>query len=322
MRYLITGGLGYIGSHISKILGNNAVILDDCSNSNLNAKKILPESILYKNKISDKSLKKIFESFKIKGVIHLAGLKSVDDSINNPIYYYEQNIFNFITLLKSMHKFKINKLIFSSSATVYSSNAKSPLKENDKLGDTNPYGSTKKIIEKMIDDYCLINKNFKSICLRYFNPIGADYKNGLKEAPLNEPKNLMPILLKAANEKKIFNVYGKDYKTKDGTCIRDFLHILDLAEAHILALNNLKKLNGNNYINLGLGKGITVLELIKLFEKTNNLNIKYKFKKRRKGDRDICYADNSKAKKILNWKPKRGYEEMCYDSWNSFKNQY
>lgn len=320
MKILITGGLGYIGSHIAHLLGKNAIVIDNKVNSSLNYKKKLPYTIVYKLDLNARSLNKIFLKHNISGVIHLAGLKSVNESMSSSLKYYKNNLGSSMELLESMDKHRINKLIFSSSATVYGDQNKSPLNENMKLKGVNPYGNTKILIEKLIEDYSNNNLNFKSISLRYFNPIGANLKAELRDQPIGKPQNLMPLLIDSIKNKKIFSVFGCNYPTKDGTCIRDYIHVQDLALAHILAFKKLSNLKGHTAINLGLGKGASVLEIIKIFEKINNVRINYKIVNRRKGDVAITYADNRKAKKILGWKPKHNYEDMVRDAWLSTLN--
>lgn len=320
MAILLTGGLGYIGSHIAHKLKQKAIIIDNKSNSSLNYRKKLPLSIVYCLDLNYRNLKKIFSKHNIQGVIHLAGLKSVNNSTNLPLQYYRNNVYSSLELLECMDRFKIRKLIFSSSATVYGNQHSSPLKEHYSLNSTNPYASNKIAIEKMINDYAKSNSNFKAISLRYFNPIGADVEFGLADQPLGKPLNIMPILIESVIKKKKFTVFGNNYETKDGTCLRDYIHVKDLAYAHILALKTLNNTNGHIAINLGIGKGVSVLELIKLFEKANGLKINYKIGKRRVGDSAISYASNLKAKKLLNWKPKYSHKDMLVDSWLSYKN--
>ena len=315
MKILLTGGLGYIGSHIAHLLGKKAVIIDNKINSSLNYKKHLPHAVVYKSDLNYKSACKVFSDYKIEGVIHLAALKAVNQSVNDPLSYYDNNVISSINLLQAMHKYKINKLIFSSSATVYGNKNKSPLKEEMTLSSNNPYGSTKIITEQLISDYANSNKNFKSLSLRYFNPLGADTKTGLSDQPLGKPLNLMPILVDAASEKKIFKVYGDDYDTNDGSCVRDYIHVKDLAIAHIRAFKILNKIKQHMPINLGLGKGISVLEIIKLFQETNKVSVNFKITNRRAGDAAITYADITRAKTILKWNPKYSYKDMVRDSW-------
>lgn len=318
MKILITGGLGYIGSHISSLLGKKAVIVDNRSNSALNYKKKLPYAKVYINEINVRSLKKIFLENKITGVIHLSSLKAANESIFKPLHYYEQNVFTTIQLLKTMRNFNVNKLIFSSSATVYGARHLSPLKENYSLNGINPYANSKIFIEQIIKDYSNTNPKFRSFSLRYFNPIGADTDKGLSDCPLGEPQNIMPILVRAIERNKVFKIFGGDYDTPDGTCIRDYIHVKDVAEAHLCALKKLSKIKGSKSINIGLGKGISVLKLINIFEKVNNISVQYSFTKRRKGDVAISFADTQKSKTILQWKPKYSYDDMVRDSWESF----
>lgn len=317
MKILITGGLGYIGSHISSKLKSRAIILDNLSNSSLDYKKKLPDATVYIDDISIKSLKKIFLQHKIKGVIHLAGFKSVDESALFPLEYYRNNVVSTLDLLNCMDQFQINNLIFSSSATVYGSDNKNPLKESYIVNSTNPYGSTKIVIENILSEYTKSKKNFKAISLRYFNPIGADIKKQLSDQPLGRPQNLMPMIIRSVIENKMLTIYGNDYCTTDGTCIRDYIHVKDLADAHILALKKIKKIKNHVIINIGLGKGVSVYELIRIFENSNNLKVKYKIGPRRLGDVPISFADNKFAKNFLNWKPKFDHKQMCMDSWQS-----
>lgn len=317
MNTLLTGGLGYIGSHIASKLKNKAIIIDNCINSKLNFRKHLPYCKIYKKKLNFQNLESIFDTHKINNVIHLAGLKSVNESILDPLKYYRNNISSTLELLEVMKKYKVKKLVFSSSATVYGTQNKSPLKENMSLNSINPYGSTKIIIEKLIDEYVYSSPNFKAISLRYFNPIASSQEYNLPEQPLGKPQNIMPILIGAIKGKKTFKIYGKNYPTKDGTCIRDYLHVEDLAIAHIKSINSFHKISGHEKINIGTGKGYSVLDLINTFEKTNKIKIKYIFTKRRDGDAAISYSSINKAKKILEWTPKFSLEDMCRDSWKA-----
>lgn len=318
MAILLTGGLGYIGSHIAYSLGKKAVVVDNESNSNLNWKNLLPKATVYKSNLNKRILKRIFTSHNINSVIHLAGLKSVNESINLPLKYYKNNVLSTYDLLQSMDRFNIQNLIFSSSATVYGNNHNSPLKENYSLNAINPYASTKIINEKMIEDYCMGNKNFKAISLRYFNPIGSNIKAGLADQPLGMPMNFIPVLIQSVLKNKVFEIFGNDYSTPDGTCIRDYIHILDLVEAHIKALGHTKRIKGFLSMNIGLGKGVSVLEMIKKFEIINKVKINYCISPRREGDVAISFADNKKVKKILKWKPKYDYKRMLQDSWIAY----
>ena len=316
---LLTGGLGYIGSHIANKLRKNIIIIDNGINSNLDYKKKLPHAIVYKKKISTASLNHIAKKYKIGNVIHLAGLKSVNESIQEPLKYYNYNLVSTLILLEFMEKFQIKNMVFSSSATIYGDSNRNPKKEDMVPISTNPYGSTKIIIEKLIDEYANKSKDFSCISLRYFNPIGANLKAGLYDKPLGKPTNLMPILIDSVIKRKKLTIFGKNYKTHDGTCMRDYIHVDDLANTHILSLKKLKKIKGHKKINIGMGKGISVLDLIKIFEKVNKVKVNYKFSKRRPGDSAICFADTLLAKKLINWSPIYGYEDMVRDSWNSIK---
>ncbi len=319
MSILLTGGLGYIGSHIAKLYKkDDIVIIDNESNSKLNYRDIFPKLKIYIDDLNKNSLKKIFHENDINQVIHLAGSKSVEESVLSPIKYYKNNFLSSMDLLESMDKYNIKNLIFSSSATVYGDSHSSPIKENFKTNPINPYGNTKASIEKLIIDYSLSNKDFSSIILRYFNPIGADKSGKLLDNPKGESQNLMPIILEAVNGKEL-RIFGKNYSTKDGTCVRDYIHVLDLAECHILCLKYLKRNYGYEIFNVGLGKGLSVLDLIKTFEKSNKIKLKYKFSKKRKGDVAVSYACNKKIKYKLGWSPKYNYKDMCIDSWNARK---
>ena len=334
MNILVTGGAGYIGSHLSVILQNagyNVTIIDNLSNSNI--LKIDKIKHLSNNKISftkgdlkDRDLINfIMKNKKIEVVIHLAGFKSVQKSIDNPIEYYENNFNGTVNLLHSMNKFKIYKFIFSSSATVYGNidYKTMPIKENYSTSPINPYGTIKLKIEEMLNYICRSNKNFSSISLRYFNPIGAHESKLIGEDPSDITNNIMPILLKvAAGEMPEFPIYGNDYNTKDGTGVRDYIHVIDLAMGHLAALKFILNKYGNYIFNLGTGLGVSVLELIKTFEKSNKIKIPIKYYPRRIGDADVSYADVSLANEILQWKSKKNLELMCKSAWDykkSFK---
>lgn len=319
MAILITGGLGYIGSNISKILKDEAIIIDNQSNSKLDFKKYLPHAKVYLGDICKKTLDPIFKSNNIESVIHLAGYKSVNESVINPIKYYKNNIQSSIDLIDLMIKYNVNKLVFSSSATVYDKNEKSPLNENSNTDPENPYGQTKLIIEKLILDCCNSYNNFSSIILRYFNPIGADEYGHFGDHPKLTPQNIMPLLNDSIKNNYKFKIFGNNYDTRDGTCLRDYIHVIDLAQSHISSIELFKKNINFEIINIGLGKGISVFELIKCFENINNLKINLEIFERRKGDIPICYADNTKALKILNWTPKYTYEDMCKHAYLSLK---
>ena len=317
---LVTGGLGFIGSHtVVELLQQkyNVIIVDNLSNSTIETldkiKKINDSNItFYKGDILDESfLMDIFTKNDVYAVIHFAGLKSVSESVTDPINYYENNVAGTVNLLKVMKKHNVKNLIFSSSATVYGNNI-APFTEESKTGIniTNPYGRTKYLIEEILKD--LTGWNIFS--LRYFNPIGCHPSGLIGENPNGVPNNLMPYLMKVASNKFPFlNVYGDDYNTIDGTGVRDYIHVVDLAKAHVKALQKLK--TGFTSLNLGTGKGTSVLELIEIFQRVNNIRLPYKICPRREGDIDISICDPTKANIYLEWYATLTIEDMCKDSW-------
>ena len=322
--YLLTGGLGYIGSHIAvkllcKKTDDIVIIIDNLSNLNKNKLDKIKNNIFQENiknlfyykieMLNYDVLDNLFLNHKIDIVIHLAGLKAVSESISKPINYYENNIIITLNLIKIMEKYNCKNLIFSSSATVYG-NIKAPYKEDMIVGQgiTNPYGKTKYMIEEILKDLYISNNSWNIILLRYFNPV-SHKTNELKETPNGIPNNLFPYLVKVHNrELKELSIYGNDYNTRDGTCIRDFIHVVDLADGHVAAsqyIFNDELINGNiglKIYNLGCGYGVSVKELIDKFEEVNNTKLNYKFVNRRAGDLDISYADSSLAEKELGWK--------------------
>jgi UDP-glucose 4-epimerase len=335
-KILVTGGLGFIGSHTCIELSNDydLIIIDNLYNSKKNVlDKIIEitkkKSILFYNyDLLDKiKLDEIFEKDKPYGVIHFAGLKSVGESIKKPCFYYQNNLISTLNLIEVMEKHCCYNLIFSSSATVYGFQ-KSPLKENYEIGRdiTNPYGQTKFMIEQILKDICFSNSKFNIISLRYFNPIGAHKSGLIGESPNDIPNNLMPYVLKVAannntkfnfgNKFDLLNVFGDNYDTEDGTCRRDFIHVVDLAKGHYSALKKINKLNGYNIFNMGTGHSTSVLELINIFKKVNNVEIPYQIADRREGDLDICFCDPNFTNEILKWKTELNIEDMCKDSWN------
>jgi UDP-glucose 4-epimerase len=322
---LITGGFGYIGSHtVVELLQENynVIIIDNLCNSKMNVSikiKHITKNDTFKTYIGDildyELLDKIFLNENIDAVIHFAGLKAVGESVSNPIKYYENNVSGTVHLLKVMEKYNVKNLIFSSSATVYGNN-KPPFTESNITGlnITNPYGRSKYLIEEILKDL----KDWNIFCLRYFNPIGSHKSGIMGDDPNGIPNNLMPYILRVANKQYThLNIYGNDYNTIDGTGVRDYIHVVDLAKAHVKALDKFSK--GFNIVNLGTGKGTSVLELIHIFEKVNNVKIPYIVCNRRDGDIDVCYCDTTKSKEILDWTAELTIEDMCKDSWNFIK---
>ena len=326
MSILVTGGAGFIGSHtVVELLekGEDIVIVDNFVNSKPEVlekiKKITEKDFkFYEVDLLDKeNLEKVFIENKIEAVIHFAGLKAVGESVEKPIEYYHNNITGTLILLELMKKYNCKKKIFSSSATVYGTPKTVPIKEDFPLSTTNPYGSTKLMIEQILKDVCIADKEFCAILLRYFNPIGAHKSGLLGESPNGIPNNLMPYINQVALGKlDHLNVFGNDYPTVDGTGVRDYIHVVDLAKGHVKALKKAREITGAEAYNLGTGKGYSVLEIVKAFEDANNIKIKYEITARRAGDIAECYADPSKAKQELDWEATKNLEEMCKDSWN------
>ena len=329
---LVTGGAGFIGSHVSLLLleqGYDVYIIDNLSNSSYQRINQISElsgrhfSFFEKDICNLLELDKIFADNKIDVVMHFAGLKSIQDSINDPQLYFKNNILGTRNLLNSMEKNGVKKIIFSSSATVYGSNNDSPIRESDITSEPkNPYGKSKFIIEMNLKD--LFNSKFDwgIICLRYFNPVGAHQSGKLGENIKSNFGNIMPILCNVASGKQDkFQVFGNDYETHDGTCIRDYIHVVDLAMGHIMALKKIINNNMFEVINLGTGKGHSVLELIDAFEKSTGQKINYEICDRREGDIDISFADVSYAYEFLNWKAKYNIKKMCIDSWAASERQ-
>lgn len=327
MKVLVTGGAGYIGSHTCVELlniGKEIVIVDNLSNSKIEAidkiKKITGKDFkFYQTDILDEEgLDKIFTENEIDSVIHFAGLKAVGESVAKPIEYYTNNVAGTLTLLKVMKKHGVNKMVFSSSATVYGDPARVPITEDMPLSTTNPYGATKLMIEDILRDVCVSDKEFKVIILRYFNPIGAHESGLIGEDPNGIPNNLMPYISKvAAGKLKELSIFGNDYETVDGTGVRDYIHVVDLAKGHLKALEKLDRdAKGALVYNLGTGNGVSVLQMVTTFMDINGVEVKYKFVERRPGDIAMCYADATKALNELNWKAEKTLEDMLKDSWN------
>lgn len=324
-KILLTGSTGYIGSHIWVSLieaGFYVFGIDNFSNSSPTVlsriKKIVKQNLNFELlDIRDSvSLENLFLNYKFDAVVHLAGLKAVGESSKIPLDYYSNNVAGLINLCTVMNKINCGKLIFSSSATVYGDTEASPLKESSKLLPTNPYGRTKLIGEKFINDLTLSNSKFHSVILRYFNPVGAHKSGLIGENPSGIPNNLMPYISQVASGKlESLKVFGNDYDTPDGTGVRDYIHVLDLADGHIAALNWLLSNNDNLTLNLGTGKGHSVLEVLKTFEKVSNTSIPWSVSSRRAGDIGQYWADPTLAKQILNWQSKYDLYSMCEDTW-------
>ena len=327
---LVTGGAGYIGSHtVIELLdkGYDVVIVDNLANSSQEAvnriKKITGKDVKFINAdIRDKkALEEIFSTYKIYSVIHFAGLKAVGESCRLPLEYYDNNIGGTITLLKVMQKHNVKKIIFSSSATVYGTPTKLPLCENSPTGGTtNPYGTTKLYIERILNDLYASDNSWSIVLLRYFNPIGAHESGLIGEDPNGIPNNLLPYISRVAVGKlEKIHVYGNDYNTKDGTGVRDYVHVVDLASGHLAALKKHEE-NGVFIYNLGTGNGYSVLEVIHAFEKACGKELPYVIDPRRPGDIDASYASSTKAEKELGWKARYTIEDMCASSWKWQKN--
>ena len=334
MRILVTGGLGYIGSHtVVELIQNkfDVIIIDNLSNSELfildNIKNITGiKPIFYNIDLVDfDKLNKIFISHKIDGVIHFAAFKSVSESVKNPLKYYENNLISLLNILKSMKENNVSNIVFSSSCTVYGQPDKLPVSESSPFKNAeSPYAKTKQISEHIIKDFTNSHNKISSVSLRYFNPIGAHESGLIGELPMGVPDNLIPYLTQtAAGLKEELSVFGKDYNTHDGTAIRDYIHVEDLAKAHLKAFNFLDESEDRNnyeFFNVGTGIGYSVLDIINSFENINNLKLKYSFKDRRDGDIEEIYSDVIKSKKILKWESKRSLDDMMSSSWKWQKN--
>ena len=323
---LVTGGTGYIGSHTVVELINNGyevVIVDNFSNSKPlvldRLKEITGKEIpFYELDLCDKEkLRKVFEEQKIDAVIHFAGYKAVGESVAKPLMYYRNNIDSTLSLLEVMSEYGVKKIVFSSSATVYGKPEKLPIREDAKLSTTNPYGTTKLYIEGILKDLYISDNEWSIAVLRYFNPVGAHKSGLIGEDPNGIPNNLMPYIVKVATgELPYLRVFGNDYETKDGTGVRDYIHIMDLARGHIKAIDYVIKNKGIDYYNLGTGCGYSVLEILEEFEKINKVNIPYHVVDRRDGDIAKCYADTKYAYDKLGFKAEYGLEEMVSSAYN------
>ncbi len=326
MKLLITGGTGYIGSHTVVELLNNGdevVIIDNLSNSKKDViekiKEITNKEVtFYEGDVKDKNLlEEIFKNNKIDVVIHFAGYKAVGESVEKPLMYYDNNLISTINLCEVMNKYGVKKLVFSSSATVYGMPKELPIKEDFPLSTTNPYGTTKLMIENILRDLAYSDKDWSIAILRYFNPIGAHESGLIGENPNGIPNNLMPYIVKVANkELDHLNIFGDDYDTKDGTGVRDYIHVVDLAKGHVLAAKKVFDEKGIDAYNLGTGNGYSVLEMVKKFEEVNNVKVNYVITKRREGDIAACYADTNYAFEKLGFKATKTLDDMCKDAYN------
>lgn len=326
MRILVTGGAGYIGSHTCVELlneGHDVVVVDNLYNSSMKSmervQKITGKQIFfYQADILDRdALNRIFSDEKIDAVIHFAGLKAVGESVAKPLEYYHNNITGTLTLCSVMQQHGVKNIIFSSSATVYGNPAIIPITEDCPKGTiTNPYGQTKSMLEQILTDLHTADPEWNVVLLRYFNPIGAHKSGTIGEDPKGIPNNLVPYIAQVAvGKREYLNVYGNDYDTPDGTGVRDYIHVVDLAVGHVKALMKLEEKSGVSIYNLGTGRGCSVFDIVKAFEKACGKKIPYEVKGRRPGDIATCYADPSKAKRELGWEAEHSLDEMCEDTW-------
>lgn len=331
MKILVTGGTGFIGSHTLVALnqaGYDTVVIDNLSNSSRKVldrvEELVGKSIVFHEvDIRDRQgLEKVMESHHFDACIHFAGLKAVGESVKKPWEYYENNISGTLVLLDVMRKHGCKNLIFSSSATVYGDPAVIPITEDCPKGHcTNPYGQTKSMLEEIMMDMQKADPTWNVVLLRYFNPIGAHPSGRIGENPNGIPNNLMPYITQVAVGKRPeLGIFGNDYDTPDGTGVRDYIHVVDLAEGHVAALKAIQRQCGCSIYNLGTGQGYSVLQVVKTFEKVNHISIPYSFKPRREGDIATCYSNPAKAEKELGWKARYGLEEMCRDAWNWQRN--
>lgn len=338
MSVLVTGGVGYIGSHTAIELieaGRDVVIVDNLSNSNIIVLDRIEELTgvrpkFYQLDVQDREkLEIVFKENNIDSVMHFAASKAVGESVEKPLEYYSNNLINTLVLLETMRKYNVKNFVFSSSATVYGDPETCPILEDFPLSATNPYGRTKLMIEDMLRDICKADKSLNVAILRYFNPVGAHKSGKIGEDPNGIPNNLMPYITKVAiGQLKELSIFGNDYDTSDGTGVRDYIHVVDLANGHVKALNKLDEHPGLVTYNLGTGKGYSVLDVVNSFSKASNREIPYKVVDRRAGDVAMYYANPDKAKLELGWEAKYGLDEMCEDSWrwqslnvNGYKNK-
>ena len=326
MAILVTGGTGYIGSHtVIELLKENyeVVIVDDYSNSKPEVLKRIKELsgkdvTFHEVNITDKeALGQVFEQHNLEAVIHFAGYKAVGESVAKPLKYYQNNLNGTLVLMELMNEYNVKKMVFSSSATVYGMTNEAPFTEDMPLSTTNPYGTTKMFIEQFLQDQQVADESWSTALLRYFNPIGAHESGRIGEDPNDIPNNLMPYITQVAvGKREKLSVFGSDYDTHDGTGVRDYIHVIDLAKGHIRALEKVLSTTGIDAYNLGTGKGYSVLDVVKAFEEASGKEVPYELVDRRPGDIGSSYADVSKAKNQLGWEAQLGLEDMCRDSWN------
>jgi len=324
-KVLVTGGAGYIGSHTCLLLieaGFEVVVVDNLSNSSLESlrrvEKLTDHYIrFYKVDITDKAaLQKVFDEHEFTAVVHFAGLKAVGESSQIPLTYYHHNVYGSIALLEVMQANRCKRIVFSSSATVYGDPASVPIREDFPTSATNPYGRTKLFIEEIMRDQAVSDSDWQIILLRYFNPVGAHASGNIGEHPQGIPNNLMPYVSQVAvGQREKLLIFGNDYPTPDGTGIRDYIHVVDLSDAHVKAIQTISQLKGVTTLNLGTGKGYSVLDMVKAFEKGSGKAVPYEIIERRPGDIAECWADPSKAKEVLGWQARKGLDEMIADTW-------
>lgn len=324
---LVTGGLGFIGSHtVVELIGKgyHPIIIDNLSNSEKQVvnrlSQITNKEIIFEqlDLVNLEDAKRVFENYSIEAIIHFAASKAVGESVEKPLLYYQNNLISLMNLLALCKDFGVNEFIFSSSCTVYGQPDKLPVDESfPKLPAESPYGNTKQICEEILEDYCKANSEFKAISLRYFNPVGAHPSALIGELPLGIPNNLVPFITQtAAGIREELYVFGGDYNTPDGTCIRDYIHVLDLADAHVLALEHAKSMSSNyDFFNVGTGSGSSVLDVINSFERVSGVELNYKIVDRRPGDIEQIYADTTKVNKLLGWEAKRDLDSMMLSAW-------
>jgi UDP-glucose 4-epimerase len=325
MKILVTGGMGFIGSHTCVELlaeGHDVVVLDNLSNADISVYERVrriagrPYAFVQADLRDREALRSVFREHRIDAVIHFAGLKAVGESVQMPLAYYDNNVVGSLVLFETMAEAGCKTLVFSSSATVYGDPASVPIREDFPLSATNPYGRSKLMIEDILRDLGRSDPSWKVALLRYFNPVGAHESGLIGEAPNGIPNNLMPYVSQVAfGQREFLSVFGDDYPTPDGTGVRDYIHVVDLAIGHLRALSKLATVNGVHAYNLGTGRGNSVLEMVRAFEQASGRAVPYRIAPRRDGDIAACYADTSYAERELNWKAERGIAQMCADAW-------